>query len=253
MFFVLSKLLNVLLSPFIWVLLLWLVARFGKKAFKKRLRVVSIVLLLLFSNGFLFQTVVSLWEVAPVAPSALHGVNTKAVVLGGMASENETTGLPRFGQSADRLFQSLWLLRTGKVDTLIISGGRGELFGKQMPEGELLRRYLRGIEMLDGRILVESASRNTRENAVNTAALFVREGFEKHIVLVTSAFHMRRARACFEKLGFCVEVYPADPLASVQPPSWRDFVVPSPVVLGQWQLLFQEWVGFGAYWLNNYI
>ncbi len=253
MFFVLSKLLNVILSPFIWALFLMLAARFVKGRNRGRLRFASIALLLFFSNSFLFQQAADLWEVAPVAPSSLHSRYTKAVVLGGMASENKVTGLPRFGQSADRLFQSLWLLTTHEVDTLIISGGSGELFGNQLSEGELLDRYLKGFDWTKGRILVESASRNTRENAAFTASLFEKEGLEKNILLVTSAFHMRRARACFEKAGFSVEVYPADPLASVRPPTWRDFVIPSPVIIGQWQLLFQEWVGFGAYWLNDYI
>lgn len=63
MFFLLSKLLVFLLKPITWVAALlflsWFSARPGRK---RRYVMFALALLLLFSNGFIFNTVVSAWE-----------------------------------------------------------------------------------------------------------------------------------------------------------------------------------------------
>lgn len=60
-----------------------------------------------------------------------------------------------------------------------------------------------------GAIVLESRSRNTRENAVATRELLAPRGVRR-ILLVTSALHMPRAVALFERQGFDVIAAPAD-------------------------------------------
>ena len=55
-------------------------------------------------------------------------------------------------------------------------------------------------------MLLERNSRNTYDNALYTAVVLNNKNI-KRILLVTSAFHMRRAVALFEKQGF--DVVPA--------------------------------------------
>src|SRR5262249_38667298 len=57
-------------------------------------------------------------------------------------------------------------------------------------------------------LIVETESRNTRENAVNTAAIFKARGWRRGI-LVTSADHMPRALGAFQTVG--LSVVPATP------------------------------------------
>ena len=253
MFFILSKLFGVLCSPFVWVIGLFLISFFLSFRFKRKLRWLAFILLLLLSNSALFNLVSRAWEEHPVNPKVLDGNHRIVVVLGGMASENKYNGLPRFSQSSDRLWQGLFLLKQNYADTLIISGGLGYLFDKQKSEGVLLNEYLTDIGIKNDSILIESASRNTFENARNTALLFRQNNIPQKIILVTSAFHMPRARACFEKQGFDLEVFPADPVSSTRPMNWKDYFIPSAGVIAQWEVLFREWAGMMMYKINGYI
>lgn len=252
MFFILSRLLSVFLSPLIWIIILLFLSLVFKKKLRRSLFTLAMALLLIFSNGAIFHFVASLWETPQKSVTSLDASCRTVVVLGGMASENRSNGLPRFMQSSDRLWQALWLLQTGVADTMVISGGRGTLFDKQRSEGLLLVDYLEDIKVMDERILVEAKSRNTYENAVKTSELFTRRGMSKKIILVTSAFHMPRAARCFKSQGFQVETYPADPLSGVRPLQWNDYVIPSAGTLESWGVLFREWVGFVMYRINGY-
>lgn len=253
MFFVLSKILNVLFSPLVWVFLLIISGYLVQKNYRKKIHIVALLILLIFTNSALFQGVARIWEPNPVCPEMLSEKSSTIVVLGGMASENKYNGLPRFSRSSDRFWQGYYLLKTGFADTLLISGGLGSLFDDQRSEGELWEEYLQRTGLMDENIMIESASRNTYENAVNSAALFEREHRTKRIILVTSAFHVPRARACFEKQGFDVEVFPADPVAGVRPLQWKDYLIPSAGVLETWGIFFREWAGIVMYWMNGYI
>jgi uncharacterized SAM-binding protein YcdF (DUF218 family) len=253
MFFVLSRILDVFFSPLIWVVILLVASLLLKSRIRRHFFYAAFIVLLLFSNGAVFNSVAELWEEPQKMAPQLHSNYRKVVVLGGMASENSVNGLPRFSQSSDRLWQGLWLLKTGKADTLILSGGRGTLFDKQKPEGELLKDYLDDIDLLSDQIIIESVSRNTYENAVETAKIFDNRGMSKEIILVSSAFHIPRARACFENQGFTVDVFPADPLTGVRPLQWKDFIIPSAGVMDQWGVLFREWAGILMYEINGYI
>lgn len=253
MFYILSKLLNVLISPFFWAVLVLVVSLFGFRRYRRHFQIFAVVVLLFFSNNLIFNTVARMWEADPVEPSVLSEDHRTVVVLSGMVSENETTGYTRFERSADRLWQGLWLLKEEHADTMVFTGGVGGLFNDQRSESALVEDFLRDVDLMDERILFEPGSRNTYENARNSAALFEELEMEKKIILVTSAFHIPRARACFEHQGFDVDVFPADPVASVRPPDWKDFVIPSPAVMEQWRVLFNEWAGFVMYWLNGYL
>lgn len=253
MFFVLSKILNILFSPLVWVVLIFVFGFFFKRNFRKICFTVGVILLLVFSNGALFQGVAGLWEPKSVTLSELSPQHRTVVVLGGMVSENQYNGLARFNQSADRFWQGFYLLKTGVADTLLISGGLGALFDEQPPEAKLWEEYLTKTGLQADNILLESASRNTYENAVNSAAVFEKLNLSKKIILVTSAFHVPRAHSCFEKQGFQVTVFPADPLAGTRPLQWKDYLVPSAAVLESWSVLFREWAGMLMYKLNGYI
>ena len=91
----------------------------------------------------------------------------------------------------------------------------------------------------------ESESRNTRENGQQTHALLHQRGIQ-HILLVTSASHMRRASAVFVAQGFAVTAVATDhqtPLRVGPVPSW----LPTVERLGRSTRAIHEWVGYWVY------
>ncbi|MBX9965066.1 MAG: YdcF family protein [Burkholderiales bacterium] len=69
----------------------------------------------------------------------------------------------------------------------------------------------------------ESQSRDTHENAVNTAAILNKEGIRK-VVLVTHGFHMPRALAEFHAVGLDVVPAPTLTLRPFEVESWGDLL-----------------------------
>jgi len=98
------------------------------------------------------------------------------------------------------------------------------------------------------RVMLESRSRNTEENAVFSKELVQPKPGERWL-LVTSAQHMPRAVGCFRRVGFAVEAYPV---------AWhtgkRVGLSPADVVshgLGQLDSAVHEWLGLVVYRLTG--
>jgi uncharacterized SAM-binding protein YcdF (DUF218 family) len=248
MLHILSRIFSEFLSPFLWIIILIVISLFLKKPkWKKRLQIAAFVILIVFSNPLLYRLCLSAWEKGLFPASSMAGKADIAVVMGGMASFQESTGRIRFNGSADRLFQALELYKKGYVKKIVISGGNPLLLRKERPESAFLKSYLLLIGITESDVFTEERSRDTRENASYTAQLFRENGWEKRIVLVTSAFHSRRARFAFEREGFQVTPYDADPTKSIRPVNLKEVLVPDPGKFGNWQLLIKEWVGLAVY------
>ena len=108
---------------------------------------------------------------------------------------------------------------------------------------------LAGVPEAD--ILMEDKSRNTYENAQFTKKLLTRHPELNHFIIVTSAFHMRRATACFQKAGIPHDVFPADFYSADRLLRLEDFI-PAEEALGGWHKLFREVGGFIIYKIIGY-
>ena len=76
-------------------------------------------------------------------------------------------------------------------------------------EAKIAKRMLVSLGVPENMILVETKSINTTQNAKFSAEILREQGFSRPI-LVTSAFHMKRAVLNFEKQDITVTPYPAD-------------------------------------------
>lgn len=205
----LSKLLPLLVLPIgvvieLCLLALWLVLSGKRKA----------------SAGCLILALGVLWTSSmPLVADALYGrlerdfppvalvdipVSECIVLLGGVL---EPALYPRvdveMSAAIDRLFKAAQLYRAGKGRVLIVAGGKLPWSPSAPAEAELMQALLVEWGVPAAAIVLEGDSRNTRENAVNSAVLLEKLGCDRPL-LVTSAAHMARSVAAFERLGVAV-------------------------------------------------
>tara|TARA_R110002096_G_scaffold49646_13_gene130954 strand:+ start:45 stop:815 length:771 start_codon:yes stop_codon:yes gene_type:complete len=94
---------------------------------------------------------------------------------------------------------------------------------------------------------VEASSRNTAENAARLAEMLTTQ----RIILVTHAYHMRRAVAVFERVGFTVVPAPTAFIHGTGSGSLDIFSwLPSASALGASRAVLHEWLGLAYYALR---
>jgi uncharacterized SAM-binding protein YcdF (DUF218 family) len=250
-----SKLLWAVVAPGnLLVLLLalgaaWLVARRGRHG-------AGIVLASL--AGFLAVAILPLGPVLlsplenrfPVPenlPARIDGI----IILGGAidGALSAARGQTVFTGSASRVTEALLLARQHPEARIVYSSGEAALRPVGAPEAEAGRQFLLRQGIDDSRIIAETRSRNTVENAVFSQALADPQPGQAW-VLVTSAFHMPRAVGCFRRIGWDVIPYPVDYMTEPAPGLSLDFDLQRRLV--PLTLALKEWIGLVAYrWLDR--
>lgn len=212
-FVALSKLLDLAVAPLTWALVLGLVALLPRGSGRARagLGAAALLVLVVFSSGPAAAGLTRLAEAGAPRTYRPDVVYDVAVVLSGMvdADASAASGEPEFTRAADRIVRALELVREGRVAALLLSGGAAFPRPGEPSEPERLRDRLVAWGVPADRIAVETASRNTRENAVESAKLLAARG-ARSILLVTSAAHAPRALGCFRAVGLSPDVLPVD-------------------------------------------
>ncbi|WP_254561752.1 YdcF family protein [Dyadobacter diqingensis] len=256
MFYFLSKTIDFLLMPLSISMILILYALAAKKARRKKTAIItSFSILFLISNTYLINKAFNWWEYKPVNLKEVSKTYDVGVLLtGGLINMSEAdSDHPGLGIHADRFLQAYLLYKNGKIGKIIITGASPKIQtdygnGEAQQAAKLLIQW--GVNPQD--IILEQKAKNTRENALYTAKILNQQFPGKHYLLITSAFHMRRAVGCFEKAGIKTDQFPADFYGNGYPNKIKDFIIPDPEVLGYSQLLFREWVGIIVYKIMGY-
>jgi uncharacterized SAM-binding protein YcdF (DUF218 family) len=256
MFFALSKILAFLISPINYILVALIIGVFAKSRKRKRRSfIAAAVLFLVFSNGFISNKSMSLIEMESVGRSDLPGTYAAGILLGGMIHYQSDSNLVNFNANGDRLFQTIDLYMSGKIDRIIISSGSGLMQLPSFRESYLIKKYLVGIGLPAGDILVETRSRNTYENAVETGLLLDElygSRSAHQFLLITSASHMRRAVGCFRKQGIDVIPYSTTKRAVKGKQIFDiEMILPNPAALWQWKTVNHEIAGIVVYRLTG--
>ena len=214
MFFVLSKILDVVFSPLWWPAMAlglsripWLTKRVPR-LLKAQLALACA--LTLFCATQVGSQILQ-HAVERGAPRTMRdGVTYDAViVLSGFVSDEAMRRYPgpSYGDPADRMLAAFDLLRSDRARAAILTGG-----GPGDPawtEAAVMRRQLTAWGVDPARLYEEPRARNTRENAVESARIANAQGF-RTLLLVTSAAHMERSLASFRAVGLAVDTYPVD-------------------------------------------
>ncbi|MFA6944973.1 MAG: YdcF family protein, partial [Pedobacter sp.] len=174
------------------------------------------------------------------------------IILSGFMGKDQSNNSLSFGEGADRLTEGLILYRKGIVKNIIISGGSGSL-KDDTRESVLAKAFLvDNCGIPDSIILIDSISRNTYENAVESKKL-MEVNHIKSAVMITSAWHMRRASGCFKKTGLNVGIHPTDGLYQIQGYTPTDLIIPNTRNISRWEILMHEIAGVIIYKLQGYI
>lgn len=245
--FALGKMLSFLEAPLVWlvVLCLWL-------AWKSRVRSIYFLagFIWLLGNAPLANWALGLWQY-PLDPWPVRGEYKAAVVLGGFTSMNTVIqDRVLIARGADRFTHALRLYKEGRVERLVLTGGSSNVvLDATMTEAEAMAQLFSTAGVPDSALVLESHARSTAENAAFSKLKLDSLGLGADtVLLITSAWHMRRAVACFQHQGIVVKPFPVDPRA-INPASpwlWLDPIPKVEAVL-MWETLVHEVLGLWAY------
>ena len=202
----LHKILPTFVLPIMLVIIVILI---GLNKNKKKLIYIAIGVLYIlstpiFSNNF-FKLVEGSEYRKPI--SAIDSADA-IVVLSGMLEINEVgdSTYIEWGDP-DRFFGGIALFKAGKAQKLVFTGGKMPWDKANKTEGEVLKEYAISNGIPSEKILVTKNVENTADEAV---AVKEQISPSKRIILVTSAYHMYRAKRLFEKEGIEVISFKLD-------------------------------------------
>jgi len=257
MFFAVSKLYQMVLSPVPLLLLLTLAgailtatraARLGRwLAIGASLALVAIAMTPI--PDMLIAPLEDRFPPPPVDAPAPDGI----IVLGGAirSIESRARGLA-VSEEGDRVVQAALLARRYPGARILFSGGNGSLTLNDNSESDEAKKLLVALGVDPARITLESGSRNTDENA-RFAAATVHPRPGQRWLLVTSAFHMPRSMGLFEKAGFDVVAWPVAfrTLGPGRPLLWAR--LDAPLNIQTFATAAKEWIGLATYWATGRI
>ena len=240
-----SKLLAAFLQPLTWAAVLFLLALWwlpkrpvaGRRALLAGIGISAVIGWLPLPDALLRRM-----ESQYPAPQGSLQPYVGVVVLGG------AIGIPYGEQdfrrytldaSAQRMTAPVALLRQYPHLLLLFSGGQSDVIARETSVADAAREFYVSMGAPADRVLYERAARNTYENAVLSARV---PGVDKTKpwLLVTSALHMPRSMALFQREGWNVTPYPVDYRTGSHTP-WTHYSIAEGAL--RWEMLLHEVVG----------
>ncbi len=202
----LHKILPTFVLPIMLVIIVILI---GLIKNKKKLIYISIGLLYIISTPIFSNNFFKLVEGSEYRKPISYIDSAEAiVVLSGMLQINEVgdNTYVEWGDP-DRFFGGIALFKAGKAQKLVFTGGKMPWDKTKKTEGEVLNEFAISSGIPSEKIFVTKDVENTADEAVAVKELI---SPNKRIILVTSAYHMYRAKRLFENQGFEVIPFKVD-------------------------------------------
>lgn len=243
---ILNKLLPLLLSP---LFLLVVLASIALVLRRRGLAVLALAILWLCSLPVVADSMWRAIEQHAVRPAIASAPQAQAVVvLGGMTRDirSEKGVETEWNENADRFWAGLELFKAGKAERLFLMAGRLPWQKSQQTEGHWLRDKAIEFGIPSDKLWLSPEVQNTAQEAEAVAKELPRGT----ILLVTSAFHMPRARALFEAQGLKVLPFPVDFRVVENETTVLDFL-PNPGALETTTNAMRELLGRLYYWVKG--
>ncbi len=263
MFLFLSKLLPLFIYPLglgCLLVVLALVLLWKRPRTAASLLISAIAVLWLGSNAWVATWLTQSLEWQNLPPANLP--NADAIVVLGGATRSQIAPRPWVDmmEAGDRILHGARLYNEGKAPWLILSGGRIEWKDSGASESSDMAEIAVEMGVAPNAILQDPESFNTYQNAINVKQLLEQRNLNQ-ILLVTSASHMPRSLAIFEKQGIAAIAAPTDFLVSEQ--SYRELtssfegrilgILPSAENLAQTTRMLKEYLGLAIYRLRGWL
>jgi uncharacterized SAM-binding protein YcdF (DUF218 family) len=180
----------------------------------------------------------------PTAPACLDGI----VVLswGEDAAESVRRGVPLMESAPMRYVVLAELMRRYPAAKVIFSGGTGSVRAQLMTEADIAKAIMVKLQMDSGRVLFESKSRTTWENAKFANELAQPKAGERW-ALLAPAVQMPRAVGAFRKIGWDVLPWPTD-YTGIESTWWRQNPSRRFGIIDAGE---HQWLGLLAYWVTG--
>lgn len=242
--FYIQKILLTLLSPISVVIFLLFLG-----AYKRKWSIVFLAttILFLFSLPITSNHLIKIIEgdnqhVMPGKSAERQAI----VVLSGYLSIIDTPQGKQFQwEGADRFFKGIDLAARNSSSFLIFTNEQLPWNAGSPDIGQFLIHYSEILGINTNRILITTPVQNTQDEALAVAKLGTEKGFNR-VILVTSAFHMQRAKLLFEKAGMSVDPYPTDFRVDDHQLNILDFLPAASGLYGS-EFAIREMIG-GAYY-----
>jgi len=243
----LSKILPVLVLPMAWVFILciWGAIRKSRALVLSGVTVLYLASIPLVSDP-LFGLVEGGQERIPAADARCADA---IVVLSGMLRAPRGSAQITEWGDPNRFFGGVELFKAGKAPRLVFTGGWIPWEPDAPLEGEVLMNFAEKFDVPRSAMLTTGRVSNTADEAEAVAVLLSGSSSatttctKPKILLVTSAYHMKRARALFERAGLQVIPFPVDfQISATKKLTPMDFL-PSAGSLGATETALRELCG----------
>jgi uncharacterized SAM-binding protein YcdF (DUF218 family) len=213
MFLFLSKLLPIFIYP-LGVACLLLIVSFiiiwKRPKWSANLTFLAVFILFFFSNAWVSEALIRSLEWQNIPKGELPNASAIVVLGGAVLPQVPPRPWVEVSEEGDRILYGSKLYRDGKAPKLILSGGRIDWKNGGPSESKDMAELAQFMGVPKTAILQDPTSLNTYENAVNVRKILDSQGIEPRVLLVTSAIHLPRSLAIFQRQGINAIPAPTD-------------------------------------------
>ena len=235
----LHKILPLIASPLFLIIFLIILGTIFKS---KKITLFGIIILIFCSLPIISSKLINYLEKDYILQDALTIDNADAiVVLSGMLKTIKVNDKLKyeFGGGVDRILSGIDLFKNNKASLLILT--KGQLpWSLGMPEGEYLKEFAVKFGVPKESILLTDNVQNTDQEAKSVKKLL--NSNDAKVILITSAFHMPRAKKVFEASNIKVIPFAVDFINSHQKLTFMSFI-PSAGALSGTSFFVREMIG----------
>jgi uncharacterized SAM-binding protein YcdF (DUF218 family) len=194
------------------------------------------------------------WRYLPIGESQ----SAEAIVLlgGGTEPSHSPRSAVEMNAAGDRMIHAADLFHSGSAPIILLSGGNiSWMESTENSPAADMREILLKLGIPEEKMILQNKSQNTFEDAKYSAEILNSLKI-KRILLVTSAMHMPRSVALFEKQGFDVIPSPTDFTITMEgwnktfSPNFETFLtnlLPNSSSLGLTTNVLKEYIGMMMY------